>query len=107
MDILEAIAIQVPCSTCGTRYAITLKQILISKQMLHEGCPVPNQFSNECPPLYYADLADCGLIEEIERLWGQLEERIVEVGGELILSTIQKPEMTAPTSTTRSKSKRR
>jgi len=73
--------------------------------MLHEGCPVPIQFTNECPPLYYADLAECGLIQEIERLWLQLEERIGG-GGEIILSEIQRPEKPTPATTTRSKSKR-
>ena len=107
MDILEAIAIQLPCPACGARYGINLKQIFISKQMLHDGCPIPIQYPNKCPPLYYADLAACGLIEEIERLWGQLEERIGEVRDELILSTMQKPEMPTPATTTRSKSKRR
>jgi len=102
MDILEAIAIQLSCPVCGARYGITLKQILISKHMLHEGCPVPIQFASECPPLYYADLAECGLIQEIERLWLQLEERIGEVGGELILSAIQRPERPTPATTTKS-----
>ena len=37
MDILEAIAIQLPCPACVARYGINLKQILISKQMLHDG----------------------------------------------------------------------
>lgn len=58
MDILDAIAFELPCSVCGGRYAITLKQVMVSKRMLREGCPVPGQFTTECPPLYYADLPD-------------------------------------------------
>jgi len=55
MDILEAVAIELRCVSCGAHYEITLRQVLISEQMLHEGCPVPIQFTNECPPLYYAE----------------------------------------------------
>jgi hypothetical protein len=106
-DILEAIAIKLPCPACGERYAVTLKQVLISKQMLHEGCPVPNQYTNECPPLYYADLAECASIQEIERLWLKLQERVGEVGGELILSTIHEPAKPPRATTKRSKAKRR
>lgn len=40
MDILEIVAIEIPCSACGGRYEVTLKQIALSQQMLHEGCPV-------------------------------------------------------------------
>jgi hypothetical protein len=47
MDILESVAIEVPCSACGGRYEVTLKQIALSQQMLHEGCPV--QVVDECP----------------------------------------------------------
>ena len=35
MDILEKLAIEIPCSACGGRYDVTLKQILLSQQMLH------------------------------------------------------------------------
>jgi hypothetical protein len=89
MDILETIAVELPCPACGGRYSVNLKQILLSEQMLHEGCPVPIQYSSECPPLYYADLAECGLIQELERVWHRLEERAGANGGRLILSDIQ------------------
>ena len=51
MDILEIVAIEIPCSACGGRYEVTLKQIALSQQLLHEGCPV--QVVDECPPLAY------------------------------------------------------
>ena len=46
MDILEIVAIEIPCSARGGRYEVTLKQIALSQQMLHEGCPV--QVVDEC-----------------------------------------------------------
>ena len=41
MDILEVVAIELRCVSCGALYEITLRQVLVSEQMLHEGCPVP------------------------------------------------------------------
>jgi hypothetical protein len=89
MDILEAIAIDLRCASCGARYKIPLRQVLISEQMLHEGCPVPMQFTNECSPLYYAHLVERNLILELERIWLRLKERSSEVGGKLVLRRIQ------------------
>ncbi len=47
MDILEAVEVELPC---GGLYEVTLKQILLSQQMIHEGCPVPADYATECPP---------------------------------------------------------
>ncbi len=97
MDILDAVAVTLVCPTCKRQYAVTLKQILLSKQMLHEGCPLQNQYTTECPPPYYADLATCTAIEEIERLWFQLKALVAEVGGELTVSMPQRsPTQTHP-----------
>jgi tRNA G26 N,N-dimethylase Trm1 len=90
MDILEAIAMELPCGACGGRYEITLKQILLSQHMLHEGCPVPAHYTTECPPLYHADLADRELIEELQRTWQRFEDRANTVGGRFLLCGSQK-----------------
>lgn len=89
MDILDAIAVELQCPACGARYGITLRQVLLSEQMLHEGYPVPIQHTNECPPLYYADLAECGLIQELEQVWLLLEQRARVGGGKLMFQGIQ------------------
>jgi hypothetical protein len=88
MDILEAVAIELTCVACGARYEIPFKQVLISEQMLHESCPVPMQFTNECPPLYYAKLVGRYLILELERIWLRLEEHAQKSGGKLVLRRI-------------------
>ena len=85
MDILEAVAIEFPCRVCGDRYQITLKQVLLSQHMLHEGCPVPTHFTTECPPIYYADLVDRELLEEFQHTWERLEEKARSAGAELLL----------------------
>ena len=83
MDILEAITIELGCAACGGQYEISLKQILLSQNMLHEGCPVENQ--RECPPLFYADLADREMIQELQRAWLRLEEKTHANGRKLLL----------------------
>ena len=85
MDILEAIALELPCAACGGRDMVTLKEILLSRHMVHDGCPVPTQLSTECPPLYHADLIDHGLIHGLEQTWSRLEESARAAGGELVL----------------------
>ncbi len=83
MDILEAIAIESRCPTCGGQYEVSLRQILLSQNMLHEGCPVEDQ--RECPPLFFADLADREVIRELERVWLRLEEKTRTAGMKLLL----------------------
>ena len=83
MDILEAVAIELPCSACGGRYEVTLKQITLSQEMMHEGCPV--QVESECPPVAYSGLVDQEVVRELQRVWARLEERAHEAGGEVRL----------------------
>lgn len=83
MNILEFVAIEIACSACGGRYAVTLKQILLSQEMLHEGCPV--QVETECPPLAYSGLVDQELVQELQDVWMCLEEKARGAGGELKL----------------------
>jgi len=83
MDILEMVAIEIPCTACGGRYEVTLKQVLLSQEMLHEGCPV--QVESECPPLAYSGVVDQEVVEELQRIWVRLEESAHGAGGEVKL----------------------
>ena len=83
MDILEKVAIEFPCSACGGRYEVPLKQVLLSQEMLHKGCPV--QIVDECPPLAYSGLVDREVIQELQRIWVRLEEKARGAGGEVRL----------------------
>jgi hypothetical protein len=83
MDILEFVAIEIPCVACGGRYEVTLKQVALSQKMLHEGCPI--RVETECPPLAQSGLVDQELIQELQSIWGRLEEKVRGTGGELKL----------------------
>ena len=84
-DILGAVAIELSRVACKGRYEVTLKQVLLSHQMLHDGCPVPPSFTTECSPLYYADFVDHDLLRELQRIWLRLGESARAVGGKLLL----------------------
>jgi hypothetical protein len=63
LDILEAVAIEIPCSARGGRYDLTFKQVALSQEMMHEGCPV--QVEDECPPLAYSGVVDQEVVQEL------------------------------------------
>jgi hypothetical protein len=84
MDILEAVSVEIPCCACGGRYGVTLKQIELSQEMLHEGCPV--QSETECPPLTYSGLIDPKELHQLRRIWVRLEKIAEKAGGQLRLN---------------------
>ena len=83
MDILETLAIEIPCNACGGRYEVTLKQVALSQEMLHEGCPI--RVETECPPLAQSGLVDQELVLELQKVWVRLEEKARGAGGKLKL----------------------
>lgn len=82
-DILAAVAVDLNCNACGRRYAVTLRQILLSQQAMHEGCLA--RFDSECPPVVYAPLLEGRLIDEFLQAWKRLEGAAHAAGGELSL----------------------
>jgi hypothetical protein len=83
MNILEEVAVSMHCSACSGEYQVPLKQVLLSHEMLHDGCPVSDE--RECPPLPWSRLVDEQLVREFENIWTRLGERARRSGGELIL----------------------
>lgn len=85
MDILDSIAIRLPCRACGQEYEVPLRDILVSHRMLHEGCPVREE--TECPPLAQSRLIGLSFMEDLQRDWRRLEESARAAGGRLVLHT--------------------
>lgn len=83
MDILSVAAIRVPCSRCGGPYTVPLRDILLSHEAIHEGCPVTEE--TECPPLFQSRLASESAVMALDQAWRRLERQAVADGGELIL----------------------
>ncbi len=84
LDILRHVSVSVPCPVCGQHYTVTLRQVLLSQQLLHEGCPVAAE--TECPQVNYAALADETTLREFERAWTRILGDVQGSGLELTLS---------------------
>ena len=52
MNILEALSVRIPCTACEQFYEVPLNDILLSHEMLEQGCPVHDE--TECPPVFQA-----------------------------------------------------
>jgi hypothetical protein len=83
MDILSLAAIRLQCAQCGEPYLVPLRDIALSHQIMHEGCPVPEE--TECPPLFQSRLASEWAVKTLDQAWRRLERRAMAVGGELVL----------------------
>ena len=80
-DILDAVVISLPCARCGQHYQVTLRQVTVSQEMMHQGCPVP--YATECPPLSQARLFRPGMVRGFQAAWERLERRAAKMGGTL------------------------
>lgn len=83
MNILDSIAVRLPCRTCGEEYEVPLRDIVLSHGMLHEGCPILEE--TECPPLAQSKLIGLSLLEDLQRVWERLEESARAAGGRLVM----------------------
>lgn len=83
MDIVDVVVVAMPCSACSGEYEVTLRQALLSHEMLHDGCPVSDE--RECPPLDWSRVVDEQLARELENVWDRLEDKARQAGGELTL----------------------
>lgn len=81
MDILAAVTIELPCGACGGSYEMTLREIELHQQALHEGCLA--RFETECSPIFYGDLFHRRQIDEFTEAWRHLEEAARAAGGRL------------------------
>lgn len=83
MYILSVVAIRLPCTWCGEPYFVPLRDILLSHQVMHEGCPVAEE--TECPPVFQSRLATESAVKALDRAWRRLARRARADGGELVL----------------------
>lgn len=108
MNILDAVAISLPCHSCGGNYQVPLRDVLLSHTVLHEGCPVSQE--TECLPVFQSRLFERGEIEELQRVWSRLENRARSDGGELVLlgaPDLAETEPVVPTQTDAETARRR
>ncbi|HVZ22710.1 MAG TPA: hypothetical protein VG871_16665 [Vicinamibacterales bacterium] len=82
IDLLQHLAIQMPCGTCGRHYPVTLRQVLLSQITVHAGCSI----DGDCPPLTYAALANEAALRDLERDWSRVLQSVRALGLELAVS---------------------
>lgn len=83
LDLLRRVVVQVPCVACGHYYGVTLRQVLLAQQLVHQGCPARHE--PECPPVIYSKLADEDALHEFDQSWWRLVDRVRSAGFELSL----------------------
>ncbi len=86
LDLLQHVAVLVPCAACGHRYTVSLRDVLLSQDMMRDGCPVCHE--TECLPLTHAALADESALRAFDQSWSRLRQKVHAVGLDL---TIRRP----------------
>jgi hypothetical protein len=81
-DMLEALAVELPCLACDRWYRVPLRKIRSSHVMMDEGCQV-RHFS-DCPPAAFAHLIDPALLAEFEEAVQRIEVAAEGAGGRLV-----------------------
>jgi len=81
MDILQSVAVELPCNQCGHRYHVTLAQVLVSQDALTHECLARGD--GDCEPLFAARLLDHDLIEKFRDAWDGLANAARASGGVL------------------------
>jgi hypothetical protein len=84
MNILEVLSVRIPCTACEQFYEVPLKDILLSHEMLEQGCPVHDE--TECPPVFQIRLIPRNVLNDFVKAWQRLEENVHRDNGELVLS---------------------
>jgi hypothetical protein len=83
LDLLQHVAVLVPCAACGQHYPVSLRDVVTSQDMMHEGCPVYHE--TDCLPLTYAALADASAVREFDQTWRRLREKVQAAGFDLTI----------------------
>jgi len=83
MNILDHVAIRLPCNACGQSYEVPLSDVLLSHTMIRCGCPVAQD--TECPPVYQIRLFDRESVETLNSAWETLARGAQVAGGELVI----------------------
>jgi hypothetical protein len=82
MNILEVLSVQISRIPSGF-YEVPLSDILLSHQMLEQGCPVQDE--TECPPLFQTRLISREVLNEFVKAWSRLEASVRQDGGEIVV----------------------
>ena len=83
MNILEVLSVQMPCTSGRRLYEVPLNDILLSHQMLEEGCPIQDE--TECPPLFQTRLISREVLDDFVKVWSRLDASVRRDGGKVVV----------------------
>ena len=83
MDILNTVAVEMPCKECGGNFKVSLGQILLAQEGMRATCNALGE--RECPGFYYAGLIDHGLCDQLVSVWHQIESHVEAEGAHLVV----------------------
>lgn len=83
MNILDFAAIKLQCRSCERVYEVPLRDILLSHEIVHCGCPVPHE--TECPPIYQVRICGDDAVKALQSAWTAVSRCAERAGGELVL----------------------
>lgn len=83
MNILEVLSVQMPCTSGRTSYEVPLNDILLSHQMVEEGCPIQDE--TECPALFQTRLISREVLDDFVKVWSRLDASVRQNGGEVVV----------------------
>ena len=83
MDILDSAAIRLLCRSCDHYYEVPLRDILLSHEIVHCGCPVPHE--TECQPVFQVRICEHEVVERLQTAWSAASHYAELAGGELVL----------------------
>lgn len=72
LDLLDHVAVMVPCMACGEHYEIPLRKVLLSQETMHAGCPVADE--RDCPQVQLRQLVDEDALRRFESAWDSLRD---------------------------------
>lgn len=81
MNIVELLYVRMPLQPPGEFYEVPLSDILLSHQMLEQGCPAQDE--TECPPLFQTRLIDRDVLNDFVKAWSRLEASVHQDVGEV------------------------
>lgn len=97
MNILDFATIRLTCKSCEQVYEVPLRDIRLSHEIVHRGCPVPHE--TECPPVYQVRICGDEAVEALHSAWIAVSHCAELAGGELVLLSPGEKELAVQPST--------
>lgn len=83
-DLLNVLALEMPCPLCGRDCRLPLKTLETSRGSLHPGCPLEDEHAGA--RVFYGPLLDPSLLGDLRSIWERLLQQARGAGGRVVIS---------------------